>query len=242
LRSGRSTSHRLTVWGAVLLALLGMALLVLAFLRPPSPPETPAGGTEAREPSGQSSQQRSALAGEGRPGGEGHAGIEDLITGPVLPASRPTSVSIPRLHVTSRLVRLGTDDGGAMEVPADPATAGWYRLGPTPGALGPAVIAGHVTWNQAPAVFFRLATLRAGDTVRVTREDRTVAVFEVTRVARYPKSRFPTRAVFGGIDHAGLRLITCGGEFDSTARSYRDNVVAFAELVSGRPTGDAKTP
>ena len=44
-----------------------------------------------------------------------------------------------------------------MEVPADPANAGWYELGPSPGALGPAVVAGHVTWNQAPAVFFRLA-------------------------------------------------------------------------------------
>ena len=80
----------------------------------------------------------------------------------MLPAAQPLGVSIPRLDVASRLVRLGTDDQGAMEVPQDPATAGWYHLGPTPGALGPAVIAGHVTWNQVPAVFFRLAELRRG--------------------------------------------------------------------------------
>ncbi len=30
---------------------------------------------------------------------------------------------------------------------------------------------------------------------------------------------------------AGLRLITCGGEFDRQARSYDDNIVAFADLV-----------
>jgi sortase (surface protein transpeptidase) len=123
-----------------------------------------------------------------------------------------------------------------MQVPDDPATAGWYRLGPTPGALGPAVIAGHVTWNQVPAVFFQLAKLRHGDVVKVAREDDRVAVFKVTHVTRYMKSEFPTRAVFGGIDHAGLRLITCGGAFDSSSHRYSDNVVAFATLVSAHPT------
>ena len=125
-----------------------------------------------------------------------------------------------------------------MEVPRDPATAGWYHLGPAPGALGPAVIAGHVTWNQVPAVFFRLAELRQGDVVKVTRADDRVAVFEVTQVTTYAKSQFPTRAVFGGIDHAGLRLITCGGEFDSSSARYSDNVVAFATLVSTHRTGN----
>ena len=33
-------------------------------------------------------------------------------------------------------------------------------------------------------------------------------MFIVTRVAQFSKSRFPTRAVYGHIDHAGLRLIT----------------------------------
>jgi hypothetical protein len=143
-------------------------------------------------------------AGSTRKGG----GIEDLITGPVLPAARPLSVSIPRLHIASRLERLGVDGRGAMEVPQDPASAGWYHLGPAPGALGPAVIAGHVTWNRVPAVFFRLAESRPGDVVEVTRSDDRVAVFRVTRVTRYAKARFPTRAVFGGVDHAALSLIT----------------------------------
>ncbi len=38
--------------------------------------------------------------------------------------------------------------------------------------------------------------------------------------------------MYGNIDHAGLRLITCGGSFDRQAASYRDNVVAFADLFS----------
>jgi LPXTG-site transpeptidase (sortase) family protein len=149
----------------------------------------------------------------------------------VLPAARPVSISIQRLGVVSPLESLGLDGGGAMEVPDDPGRAGWYILGPTPGALGPAVIAGHVTWNQVPAVFFDLAKLRPGDRVLVARSDDRVAVFEVTDVRRYDKDEFPTAAVFGAIDHAGLRLITCGGDFDSSAHRYSDNVVVFARLA-----------
>ena len=118
-----------------------------------------------------------------------------------------------------------------MEVPEDPAQAGWYTFGPTPGSLGPAVIAGHVTWNGAPAVFFALGELRPGDRVRVARADDRVAVFEVTQVRTYPKSRFPTKEVFGPVDHAGLRLITCGGDYDGSAHRYSDNVVVYARLA-----------
>jgi sortase (surface protein transpeptidase) len=126
---------------------------------------------------------------------------------------------------------LGVDGNGAMEVPQDPAEAGWYALGPPPGALGPAVIAGHVTWNQTPAVFFRLGTLRPGDRVEVARKDGVTAVFTVTRVATFPKTRFPTRSVFGSTDHAGLRLITCGGAYDSANHRYLRNVVVYARLL-----------
>jgi LPXTG-site transpeptidase (sortase) family protein len=148
-----------------------------------------------------------------------------------LPQSRPVRIEIPRIGVRSPLVALGLDSQGAMEVPQDPAVAGWYTLGPTPGALGPAVIAGHVSWNQVPGVFYRLATVRAGDRVRVSREDGTTATFVVTRVATFAKTRFPTRAVFGTTDRAALRLITCGGDYDATAHRFLRNVVAFAHLV-----------
>ena len=133
------------------------------------------------------------------------------------------------------VLRLGSD--GAMEVPQNPARAGWFSGGPTPGALGPAVIAGHVTWNGAPAVFYRLSTLRPGDQVTVTRKDGRTAVFNVTGVARFSKSQFPSRAVYGPIDHAGLRLVTCGGTYDAARPRYLDNVVVFAKLEAVRGSG-----
>ncbi len=162
------------------------------------------------------------------------AGTQDAITGPVLSQAEPTTVRIARIGVASKLVGLGLDDVGSMEVPTDPSQAGWYVEGPSPGSLGPAIIAGHVTWNGEPGVFFKLGQLRRGDRVVVHRADETIAVFSVRRVVSFSKARFPTGAVFGPIDHAGLRLITCGGLYDESAHRYLDNVVVFADLMRVR--------
>jgi len=143
----------------------------------------------------------------------------------------PVRVRVPGIDVDSRLVRLGVDDDGALVPPEDFARAGWFTGGPAPGETGPAVIAGHVDSYRGPAVFFRLAELEEGDEVLVDRADGTAARFTVTAVDRYPKDRFPTDRVYGPTPRPELRLITCGGEFDPDARSYRDNVVVSAVMV-----------
>jgi sortase (surface protein transpeptidase) len=146
-------------------------------------------------------------------------------------AAAPTRVRVPAIDVDSRLVRLGVDDDGALVPPEDFARAGWFTGGPAPGETGPAVIAGHVDSYRGPAVFFRLAELEEGDEVLVDRADGTAARFTVTAVDRYPKDAFPTEQVYGPTPRPELRLITCGGDFDPDARSYRDNVVVSAAIV-----------
>ncbi|WP_434599660.1 class F sortase [Streptomyces sp. A5-4] len=148
-----------------------------------------------------------------------------------LPASEPIRVTIPSLKVSSTLEQLGRDKNRAMETPRDPDRAGWYRPGPAPGSEGPAVIAGHVTWDSAPAVFFRLAGLGPGARIEVARQDGRTAEFTVDRVARYAKDRFPTVEVYRNLDHAGLRLITCGGSYSKADNRYADNVVVYATLT-----------
>jgi len=160
-------------------------------------------------------------------------------TGPVLATSAPTLLEIPSIRVRSQLLRLGIAADGTLEVPPRGPTydqAGWYRYSPTPGALGPAVIAGHVdSAANGPSVFFRLGDLKPGDTVLVTRADGSVAVFAVDSVLRIPKARFPSELVYGDTDHAALRLITCGGNFDSASGHYVDNTVVLASLVRSSP-------
>jgi hypothetical protein len=91
------------------------------------------------------------------------------------------------------------------------------------------VIAGHVHWSGIPGVFARLADLTPGDRIVVVRSDGTTVTFAVDRVATYAKARFPTALVYGSLDVAGLRLITCGG-YDRAARAYEANVIVFATL------------
>lgn len=149
----------------------------------------------------------------------------------VMPESEPVRLQLPSIAVDTEVMDLGLQQDGTMEVPPDGEIAGWYTKAPTPGELGPAVIAAHVDWNGKPGVFYELDELAPGDEVSVARRDGSTAVFVVTKVEQYPKDEFPTDAVYGDIDHAGLRLITCGGDFDERARSYEDNIVAYARLV-----------
>ncbi len=140
--------------------------------------------------------------------------------------SIPVQLDIPAIGVHTALLSLGLQSDGSLAVPPlDSRNAGWYSNSPTPGEVGPAVVLGHVdSARTGPGVFYDLRTLLPGDAVRVTRADGTVAAFRVDKVARFPKAMFPTAAVYGNIDHPGLRLITCGGAFDRSAHSYVDNV------------------
>lgn len=148
------------------------------------------------------------------------------------PVAVPESLEIPSIGVHTRLVRLGLTKSGALQVPPSPAVAGWYTGSPRPGAVGAAVIAGHVDSYLGPGVFFRLRALRRGDLVYVRRADGSLAVFDVTSVRTFLKSRFPTSEVYAPVPNVQLRLITCGGTFDPATGHYLSNVIVFATLAT----------
>jgi sortase (surface protein transpeptidase) len=118
-----------------------------------------------------------------------------------------------------------------MEMPPT-AVAGWYRLGPAPGAIGPAVIVGHVDTYKGPAVFYRLTAVRAGDEVDIVRADGTRSRFVISAVTVVQKAVFPSAAVFGPTPTATLRLITCTGTFDLRSRHYVDSLIAWGVAVT----------
>jgi Sortase domain len=157
-----------------------------------------------------------------------------VVKAALLTRSVPVRLQIPAIGVDSKLMALGLRADGSMQVPPGGFPAGWYTGAPTPGEPGPAIIAGHVDWN-GPGVFYDLHNLKPGDLVSVTRQDGSKPVFRVTQVEQFPKEHFPTTLVYGDIDHAGLRLITCGGSFNRQTGSYEDDIVAFADLVAPSP-------
>ena len=148
------------------------------------------------------------------------------------PVPRPVSLTIPLIGVQTSLITLGLTSSGALQVPSSTAVAGWYTGSPRPGAIGSAIIVGHIDSYTGPGVFFRLSELRPGDKVFVKRADGTLVEFRVTLVQTYLKDRFPTQAVYGPTPDPELRLITCGGAFDYATRHYLSNIVVYATEVS----------
>ncbi|GAA0395578.1 hypothetical protein GCM10009530_53890 [Microbispora corallina] len=141
----------------------------------------------------------------------------------------PKRIDIPSLRLKAPLMKLGLDDAGDVELPPfdRPTTAGWYTGSAVPGDPGASVIIGHVDTKTAPAVFYRLRDLRRGAVVKVERSDGKTAEYEVDSVERVPKDRFPAERVYA---EDGLRLITCGGDFDWSHHEYRDNIIVYASL------------
>lgn len=163
--------------------------------------------------------------------------------GPSLRRSTPVDVSVPAIGVHSKLLRLGLNSDGTIQVPPLPASANlaaWYKYSATPGQIGASVIEGHVDSKSGPAVFFRLGALRPGDTIDVALADGVTAIFRVTGVRAYPKIRFPAKSIYGATDYAALRLITCGGTFDHATGHYLGSTVVFASLSGYRAPGHAQ--
>jgi LPXTG-site transpeptidase (sortase) family protein len=137
-------------------------------------------------------------------------------------------VEVPAVDISAPVVPLGLTDGGALEVPEDFSTAGWWASGPEPGERGAAVITAHIDSKSGPAAFYTLADASPGDEVYVRRKDGSTATFVIDRLGQYPKDDFPTHQVYDKTPEPTLRLITCGGIFDDSIGHYRDNIVAYA--------------
>ncbi|TFC87464.1 class F sortase [Cryobacterium sp. TMT4-31] len=226
----RRRGSRLATAAAVLCVAVGSTATGFALWGNPPPPRPPASAAVAPP-----AQKPVSVTPSPEPIPVPPAPQVDPVVGPIMTASEPTQINIPAIDVDSVLMQLGLNPDGTVQTPSldEASPAGWYTGSPTPGTIGPSIILGHVDSRvQGRAVFYRLGDMRPGDEILVTRADATVAVFVVDGVEEYPKDSFPQFAVYGNTDHAGLRLITCGGEFNETTRTYPDNVVVYASLVS----------
>jgi hypothetical protein len=143
----------------------------------------------------------------------------------------PKRIVIPAIGMSAPLIRLGLNKDGTAEVPKGFADAGWFEPGPEPGVRGAAVILGHVDSKSGPGVFYRLPALRRGDRIKIVLGNRKSLQFVVTGMIEAPKNRFPTKLVYRKTPGPTLRLVTCGGAFNTATGHYVDNYIVFAWLV-----------
>lgn len=224
LGRGARDPMRRAGWAVAVLSCTGLVLLLigvhLAAAVPPAPEPAPAAGSSSPAS-----------------GGAATGGMDTATQVPAASSPVPVRLDIPRIGVHSEVISLGLNPDGTVAVPPleTGAPAGWYRYLAVPGEPGPAVLLGHVDTYQGPAVFSRLHELEPGDAITVQRSDGRAVQFTVDSVRSYVKSEFPTQAVYGWTAAPVLRLVTCGGAFDRSRRSYLSNVVVYASLAAGSP-------
>jgi sortase (surface protein transpeptidase) len=144
--------------------------------------------------------------------------------------SIPVRIEIAAIALEAPILPLGVAaETGQMEVPENVDEVGWYRYGPAPGWPGSAVLAAHVDMaGEGPGAFFHLDRLRTGDRISVAFEEGTTSNFAVLLAEQVPKGELNFDSVFSSAGQPLLRLVTCGGAFNRSTRTYDDNLVITA--------------
>lgn len=147
-----------------------------------------------------------------------------------VPAPSPVALHVGAIDITAPIEAYGVDRStGEMDVPNNVRDVAWYQYGPSPGQPGSAVLAAHVDLeSQGAGVFFRLDELVPGDIVTVEYDDGSFRSFEVEARVTYEKTEIPLDVIFANEGPPVLTLITCGGGFNPSVRSYDSNVVVYA--------------
>jgi LPXTG-site transpeptidase (sortase) family protein len=140
----------------------------------------------------------------------------------------PVSLVIPKINVHANFEYLGLTTDGAMDVPKGPDNVAWFDLGPRPGEIGSAVIAGHYGWkNNIPAVFDNLYKLQKGDKIYVEDSMGSSTAFVVSEIGIYDQNGDASN-VFGSNDgKSHLNLITCEGVWNNLLKSRPSRLVVF---------------
>ncbi len=146
-------------------------------------------------------------------------------------SSTPRVLSIPKIHLNAPIIISGKLSDGAMYVPPDNKTIGWWKYGKFPGQMGTAVLAGHYkVADGSPGVFYRLHEVAKGDEISVTSEDGAVKTFIINDISTYPINNFPLNYFFSADDARRLHIITCAGAYMPKEKNYTHRLVVYALL------------
>lgn len=146
----------------------------------------------------------------------------------------PRVLKLPSVGIVMDVEAVGATPDGGMDVPLDPADAGWYKYGARPGEPGNAAIGGHVDYGGKIRPFWYLSSLKTGDPIEMGLSDGTTVTFYVRWERWYDPNNAPLLEIFGSAGVPEITLITCGGEFDHTTRQYLSRLVVRASATPAR--------
>jgi hypothetical protein len=160
----------------------------------------------------------------------GSVGMQSAALKPVIEAVPPVRVQVPDAGIDVSVTPVGVKADGQMEIPENVDIAGWYRYGPDPASpVGSTVIAAHVdSLEYGLGQFVKLKGLPAGTRIIVSTADGKTHNYLIDSVQNVLKEQLPVGQIFDREGPPRLALITCGGQFDYTSRTYSDNVIVMA--------------
>ncbi len=153
---------------------------------------------------------------------------------------------IPVIGVDAALGQRFVSDG-VMPNPTGPSDVVWYdlslweRLGGSPGGGNNAVFSGHVDFRAAvpwtdvryhgEGIFSDLKLLATGDVIEVDVGGLTLR-YAVAWVSQVSGEDGDWASILSAdVERDSITLITCGGEFSTTTRTYSDRLVVRAERI-----------
>lgn len=143
----------------------------------------------------------------------------------------PARLYIPSLDVHADIEIVHVLENGQMGVPVNTDKVGYLSNGVLPGAVGNAVMDGHVDSYIGPAVFYPLKELTRGDVVIVKNAKGKVVEFVVESVETYQTDTAPIVKIFGPTREARLNLITCTGKYSKKKKEHLERLVVFTKRI-----------
>ena len=151
-----------------------------------------------------------------------------------LPAvSAPVRLKINTITVDATVNPVGLTAEGDMAIDSNAQELAWYQLGPKPGEVGSAVIAGHYGWKDGVAsVFNDVNKLKAGDIISTYDVDGKEKQFSVTQIRLYNPDDDATQVFVSSDGKAHLNLITCQGSWNNSKQTYSERLVVFTDALT----------
>jgi hypothetical protein len=167
----------------------------------------------------------------------GDAGV--LPSGTHRPAADAAADASPPTHIRgpggfdAPVVPVAATANGALGLPEDPRTGGWWPLGAAAGSRrGTVLIAGHVdTRRHGLGPFAALHHMPMGARIEVIGADGRIRAYRITARRTYPQERLPTDLFIRSGTHR-LALITCAGPYDARTSRYQRNLVLYGTPIA----------
>lgn len=153
----------------------------------------------------------------------------------VIPLSlNPIKITIPTLNIETVIEHVSKNKKGQMDTPKVLNDVAWYILSATPGQLGSAVIAGHFDDDKGnPAIFYTLNTLKRGDKIIITFDNKSTAVFIVEDMFDEKNTKeFASKVFEQSKTESYIHLVTCSGDWNSQLKEYTNRFVVVAKKIN----------